>query len=138
MNKFSNWLRNFRTGRRGGDQLSLALFALSFFLFVLSRIVGRTTVAAYLINTVGIAAAIFSIYRIFSRSAPRRERENRWFLDRCSAVKRWFARLSRKFRDRKTHVYLKCSCGAELRVPRGKGKLIVTCPKCRSEIRVTT
>ena len=128
-------------GRRGMDQLSFALFIAYLVLMLLSRILllCRLGVLAVILDVIGFAGVVFGVYRTLSRNIPARDRENAWFLQNSAAVRRFFSRRARHFRDRKTHVYVKCSsCGAELRVPRGKGKLIVTCPKCRSEIRVTT
>jgi len=126
-------------GRRGNDQFTLALFIVYIVSMLLSRIFYRVPVLPLIIDAVGLAAAIFGVYRAFSRDIPRRERENRWFLTKWAAVRRTATRIPRRIRDRKTHVYIRCkTCSAELRVPRGKGKLIVTCPKCRAEIRITT
>ena len=39
------------------------------------------------------------------------------------------------WKERKTKAFLKCpNCGTMLSVPRGKGKIIVTCPKCRARM----
>lgn len=49
-------------------------------------------------------------------------------------IKNWFRLQKRKFSERKTHRFFKCAqCKAALRVPRGKGKIKVRCPKCGAE-----
>ena len=137
--RFSNWARNFMMGRRGTDQFSLALFLGWFVLSVLGAIFSRSTTLGAVFRLLAIACAVYGIYRSLSRNISARDRENAAFLQFWTKAKGWFRGRSRRIRDRKTHVYIKCSgCGAELRVPKGKGKLIVTCPKCRQEIRITT
>ena len=64
----------------------------------------------------------WSIFRMLSRNTYRRYRENRRFL-----------LLIDRFRDRQ-HRYFDCpSCRQSVRVPRGKGKIAITCPKCREK-----
>lgn len=47
-------------------------------------------------------------------------------------------RLAKKmWKERKTSNFLKCpQCGQVLSVPKGKGKLRVTCPKCHAKMEV--
>lgn len=127
-------------GRRGTDQLTIALFVVYLALTVLSRIFLFVSAGVGLtLNFLGVACAVYGIFRVLSRNIPARERENAWFMSWWSKVRRFFSRMTRRIRDRKTYVYVKCpGCKSELRVPRGKGKLIVTCPRCHREIRVTT
>lgn len=120
-------------GRYGNDHLNL-------FIMLVSLIFGVATFFAY-----GIGDLIFSILqlmflalwlmRAFSRNFYRRRAENTVFLriwGRVKAffrpVKGFFARLA----DRK-HRYFKCpKCKSRLRVPRGRGKITITCPRCRN------
>ena len=90
---------------------------------------------------ISIALMIWAVFRVFSRNTAARARENEKFLVFWNQVKKWwngvrqwFAKQKRKWDDRKTHVYFRCpNCKKELRVPKGKGKLEVTCPLCRSK-----
>ena len=46
----------------------------------------------------------------------------------------WFRRGKARWQDRKTHRYFRCpQCRATVRVPRGKGKIRITCPKCKHQ-----
>lgn len=133
------WLQRFMYGRRGGDQLSLALMAVGVLLTLVSSIVSwfaiKTTayVVYVILQVISTAVFVLAVWRMFSRNIPARERENQKFL----GVWRRFAGWIR--RDRRNFVYLKCAdCKASLRVPKGKGTMIVTCPKCGKEMRIKT
>ncbi|MBO5769881.1 MAG: hypothetical protein J6R23_01330, partial [Spirochaetales bacterium] len=91
--------------------------------------------------------AALSVFRMFSRNIAKRRNENEAFLKIFSSKKRKERRLekknaklakkerkARRKEDLKTHVYYKCpECNTELRVPRGKGKIRITCPKCSTQ-----
>lgn len=137
--RFTNWFRNFMMGRRGADQYTIALLVCYLVLTLLGSIFYRVFTLSLILRVLSAACAVWGIFRFFSRNISARDRENAAFLQLWTRCRRWCGSLTRRFRDRKTHVYIKCaSCSAELRVPKGKGKLIVTCPKCKSEIRITT
>ena len=127
-----NRLRQFMYGRYGSDQLNTALIiaavALSFV-----NVFARSLVI-YIIQLVIMA---FAVYRMFSRRIQTRLRENKAFLSVWEKIKLFFVRIKNRFKDRKTHVYMKCpTCKAQLRLPRVKGEHGVKCPKCGAEFRV--
>ncbi|MBO7549531.1 MAG: hypothetical protein J6T77_06135 [Clostridia bacterium] len=127
-----NRLRQFMYGRYGSDQLNTALIiaavALSFV-----NIFARSLVI-YIIQLVIMA---FAVYRMFSRRIQTRLRENKAFLSVWEKIKLFFVRIKNSFKDRKTHVYMKCpTCKAQLRLQRIKGEHGVKCPKCGAEFRV--
>ncbi len=127
-----NRLRQFMYGRYGSDQLNTALIiaavALSFV-----NIFARSLVI-YIIQLVIMA---FAVYRMFSRKIQTRLRENKAFLSVWEKIKLFFVRIKNRFKDRKTHVYMKCpTCKAQLRLQRIKGEHGVKCPKCGAEFRV--
>lgn len=133
------WLQRFMYGRRGGDQLSLALMAVGILLTLVSSIVSwfaiKTTayVVYVILQVISTAVFVLAVWRMFSRNIPARERENQKFLGVWRRFTGWFKR------DRKNFVYLKCAdCKASLRVPKGKGTMIVTCPKCGKEMKIRT
>lgn len=131
-----NWLRNFMMGRYGLDQMTVGLLVGMMVFSLLSSL--TWFLPLYLIS---IALMIWAVFRFFSRNTAARARENEKFLVFWNQVKKWwngvrqwFAKQKRKWDDRKTHVYFRCpNCKKELRVPKGKGKLEVTCPLCRSK-----
>ena len=121
-----NFLRNFMVGRYGPDQLIVALIVLSFVLSIVHGI-SRFTPILY-ISYVILALALF---RMLSRNISRRRAENDKFIRYWWPIRTKIVQVFSNFKDRKTFKYFSCpSCVNTLRVPRGKGKLQVTCPKC--------
>ncbi len=128
-----NWLRNFMMGRYGVDQMNIGVLILSMVCTLIASFTGWLPV-----SLLGLLLLAYGIFRMFSRNAAARARENQGFLKVWNQVKgvwyrikRWFAGKQRQFRDRKTHCYFSCpKCRKKLRVPRGKGKIEICCPIC--------
>ncbi len=120
-----NAIQRFMYGRYGNDQLNLCLIGLYLVVYLLSAF--TRVYALYGVSLVLMAVALF---RLLSRNLTRRREENVRFLQAIAPLVRWF-RLRRTIRRDKEHRYFKCpNCGQQLRVPRGKGKITVTCRGC--------
>ena len=139
MNNFLYRLRNavarFMYGRCGVDQLGWAMLIAEVTLSLLSGFVpSALRTALHLAATV---LWVLLLYRTFSRNIEKRRAENERFL-------RWWIPVRTGFRDArsrradKAHKYVKCSCGAWCRVPRGVGKVELMCPKCGAKTIVKT
>ena len=112
-------------GRYGSDHLNVFLIVLYVFFYLLSVVTGLG-----ILNLPGLAALLFALYRIMSRNLDRRRAENAKFLTMIRPLAQWF-KLRRTIHRDKDHRYFKCpNCGQNLRVPRGKGKIAVTCRSC--------
>lgn len=115
-------------GRNGVDALSWALVVLEVVLSLLSSFIHVRGVSQvlYLVST---ALMFVVLLRIFSRNLARRQAENAkfltWWTPKANAI-----RGARARRADKAHKYVRCSCGAYCRVPRGVGRVELTCPKC--------
>lgn len=116
----------FMQGRYGTDEFSR-------FLLIVAIVVGFLGNFKYLglLSFLGTGIIIYTLYRMFSKSIHVRMAENRkYLLYQNKAITR-FQRLKRRFDDRKTHAYFKCkTCSQTVRVPKGKGKIEIICPKC--------
>ena len=119
----------FFVGRNGLDLLNKIVFAAAVILWIASRFVsgGRGTLLIYLF----LFAAGVAIFRSLSRNIERRQEENR----RLTAWVNRFRGRSETFNNRKEqwmeYKVFKCpSCGMKMRVPRGEGKIRVTCRQC--------
>ena len=120
-----NALQRFMYGRYGNDQFNLSLIGTYLVLYLLFVLTGFAPL--YWLSLVLIA---YSLFRLLSRNPARRRSENARFLSIVNPVLRWL-RLRRTIHRDKEHRYFKCpNCGQQLRVPRGKGKITVTCRGC--------
>ncbi len=118
-------LYRFMMGRYGNDQFNRFLMILAMICFVLSlfRIPG-----VYLI---GLFCLVYVYFRMLSRNTYKRSLENNKYLQCEYKVKRWFSGVKRNMQQRRTHHIYKCpSCRQKIRIPRGKGKIEIRCPKC--------
>jgi len=119
-------LRQFMYGRYGTDQLSLGLLIIGLICGVISMLTGFAPL--YYISFVFYA---FEIYRMLSKDIEKRRAENMKFMQLIWKVKNFFASLKTKAELRKKYKYFKCpACGQKIRIPRGRGKVEVHCPKC--------
>ena len=132
--RLSSALARFMYGRNGADQLGNAMLVLYLVFWLLEVLLARWALAAGILGWVSLLLAVVIIFRIFSRNLPRRRAENQWFL-------RWWLPLkgrlrgARERRQDREHRYFTCkSCGTICRVPAGKGKIEITCPKCGRKI----
>ncbi len=117
-------------GRYGMDDLNRFLFYTWVLLIVLELIIPVRGVKS-LLSTLGLLVVIFELFRMLSRNIAKRYQENLKFLDMTAGLRKTLRINRRKFDDRKTYRYFRCpGCGQEVRVPKGKGHIRITCPKC--------
>lgn len=129
-----NWLRKVMIGRYGIDQLSLVLLILSILFSILSNLTHLNVF--YLLSIVLLAVYT---YRTFSKQISKRYEENRVFLKLCHPIQKQYRLILKQLKEAKTHCYYKCpSCRQTLRVPRGRGKICITCPKCSHKLHKKT
>jgi len=120
------YLRKFMLGRYGPDQLGIALIILSFALSLFYAIFAYLPLLLLSYTSFGLV-----IFRILSRNIYRRRMENDRFIRYWWPIRTKTLRFVANIKQRRTHKLFKCKkCKKTLRVPRGKGKLQVTCPKC--------
>ena len=113
------------SGRYGNDQLNMALLVLYLALYLVYFLTGFDP-----LYWISFAVILFALFRLLSRNPARRRAENAKFLKVAGPAIQWF-RLRRTIPRDKEHCYFKCpNCGQQLRVPRGKGKITVTCRSC--------
>ena len=125
-----NWLYRFMYGRHGPDQLTFFILIVSMAIQFCSAVFRLPLLS--LLSTLLLAVCV---WRIFSKNNEKRSRENAFFMRFWGKVPAFFRSLSTALREGKTHRFFKCpGCGARLRVPRGKGKIMITCPNCKKEL----
>ena len=132
MNKFVYKMINFLQGRYGIDELYKFLFIIFWIIAILSIVIRNPII--YLLE---ILICIFMLYRVLSRNIYKRQSENAKFLKIKNNVKVKINLQTRKWKDRKTHIYRKCpNCKVEIRLPKKKGNHVCTCPSCNKDFNV--
>ena len=120
-----NAIQKFMYGRYGNDPLNLFLMGL-YLLFYLVSLFTRLG----LFYLAGLAPLAWALFRLLSHNTERRRAENARFLHAVNPLLSWL-RLRRTIHRDKEHFYFKCpNCGQQLRVPRGRGNIPVTCRSC--------
>ncbi len=124
-----NFFRKLMYGRYGVDQLSIAIIILSFAISIISSIADF-----YPLSLLSFILIIVAYVRIFSKNISKRYGENIKFLKLWNPIKAKAQVRINRMKYMKTHKYFSCpNCKQSLRVPRGQGKITVTCPKCKTE-----
>ena len=129
-----NFLRQFMIGRYGPDHLGVAMILLS-----LALSMTHTFTRILVILYISYIIAGLALFRMLSRNIIKRRAENDKFIRYWWPVKTksklWIANI----KQRKTHKFFRCpSCRNTLRVPKKKGKIQVTCPKCGERFNAKT
>ena len=128
----------FMAGRNGMDHLAKFMFYFSFALLIVSTILiavsGSKAVAATILEYLAFAILILGYARAFSRKLDKRRSENLRYLKIVYPIRNWFASKKNRLAMRKNYRLFTCpTCKTTLRVPKGKGKINLTCPKCQTK-----
>jgi len=118
MNKIKQWLRRFMAGRYGTDKLSMVILVGGVIVSLAAMFIPSPRVTLVL-TLVSYGLMFWALFRCFSRNTYKRYQENRKFLMLLDRIK-----------DRQ-HKHFNCPrCRQPVRVPRGKGRIAISCPKC--------
>lgn len=126
--KFKYALMRFMQGRYGADALGrfLVWVALAFY------ILGLFIPYAWFLSYLGLAALIYTVFRMFSRNTAKRAAENAWFWNKTAKLRTSFSQAKVRFKNRKEYKYFRCpKCHAWLKLRRGAGEGTLTCGKCK-------
>ena len=121
--------QRFMAGRYGVDELSKFLNIVLLVLLVMSIFI-----RSGILYLLALGILIYSYFRMFSRNISKRYEENQKFVNfRYRNVVKW-NNFKKRFAQRKEYRFYHCpQCKQTVRVPRGRGKICITCPKCRHE-----
>lgn len=126
LQKMREGLRRFMTGRRGADELSMALLILGLVLSLLSSV---TRIGLFYL--MGLAAYVLSMYRMLSRNVQKRYAENAKFVGLWGKWTGEAKQFVNRVKNTRKYRYFKCpECGSRLRLPRKVGEVTVTCGNC--------
>jgi len=122
------------SGRYGMDQFN------SFLLFVTVIL----ALASWVFNMEKLLHAsyvplLFCLIRILSKDIPRRRMENEKIMALVKDIRLWGIGKKQRMLDMKTHKYFSCpGCRTTVRVPKGKGRVVITCPICHTNFEKDT
>ena len=126
--KMMEWLR----GRQGPDDLAVFCTNLAIVIVVIN-LFARVS----LLGWIALALIAYSMFRIQSKNLGSRARENEAFLKALGPARPWVQNPRAAWAELRTYKHVKCrSCRQRVRVPRGKGRLRVTCPRCKTKFEV--
>ncbi len=121
-------LQRFMWGRYGTDRFNQFLMFSAIVCLLLSFVGGGIF---YLLAT---AVMVYAYFRMFSRNVSKRSLENQWYLKREMKVRSFFIKKKKELGQRKNYHIYKCpNCRQKIRVPKGKGRIAITCRKCGNE-----
>lgn len=126
---FRQKFERFMQGRNGMDDLAQAVNVVALVLLVLS-IFTRLSI----LSTIAFILLIYMYFRVFSKNTPKRYAENQKYRNfRYDLTIKW-NKKKQEWKQRKTHRFFRCpKCKQKVRVPKGRGKICITCPKCKTE-----
>lgn len=118
----------FMYGRYGMDTFGRFLLVSALISYFLSMFVAQRPL--YLLALILLC---YSYFRIFSKDIYKRSSENQLFLKKTAGVRRAWSSRKYQFQQRRAfHIYKCPTCRQKIRIPRGKGRIEIRCPKCNS------
>lgn len=124
----------FMQGRYGVDQFSKFTIGVAFAGIILSLFTKRGSTLGTVLDLVGLLAIVYTYFRIFSRNIQKRYSENQKYLSMTSKLRLRVGKEKKLMAQRKTHHIYTCpGCSQKIRVPKGKGKIEIECPKCHEK-----
>jgi putative Zn-finger domain protein len=127
-NNWKNKMMQFMQGRYGADQMGQMLSAVSM-VFLIISLFSRNQ-GWFLLALIGI---VYNYFRMFSKNISKRYAENQKYLTMTAGIRRKLASWKSQLAQRKIyHIYRCPGCKQKIRVPRGRGKIEIRCPKCNT------
>lgn len=119
-----------RYGAYGADRLTRFLLIVWLVLFVVLSFVRIPA-----LRLLPFAILVYMYFRLMSRNIPARYKENETYLRMTAAVRTRLNGLRRRqvTGDGAYHIYTCPNCAQKIRIPRGKGRIMVHCPRCSNE-----
>ena len=123
----------FMQGRYGIDQLNSFLMIVCVICFIVNMFIG-----SIVLTFIAYGTSLFVIFRMFSKNIYARNRENDKYLNFFSPLSRWL-KLKLMSKQDPSNKYFSCpKCKQMVRVPKGHGTVVVTCPNCQNKFEKRT
>ena len=124
-----NWLQRVMAGRYGVDEYSRFLNIVALVSLGLSILFNNGLSVFFWL--LAIISLVWTYFRMFSRNTYKRRAENNAYLTIRYNMTRKLSGLKQRMQQKRYYRFYKCpKCGITTRVPKGKGKIRITCPKC--------
>ena len=121
----------FMQGRYGTDDFYKFLFWVA-----LIGIVINWFFKSQLLSFVVTLILVYAMYRVLSKNHSARYAENQRYLQATAKIRYWFDQQKKLMEERKYHHIYTCpTCRQKIRTPKGKGKIMIRCPKCHHEFQ---
>ena len=122
-------------GRNGVDQFSRFTMGVALVSIVLTIFTGTRSTLGTFLDLFGMAAIVYTYFRIFSKNISKRWQENQKYLQAMDKLRARFQKEKRMMSQRKDyHIYSCPGCGQKIRIPRGGFKKVeIECPKCHTK-----
>ena len=121
--------QRFMMGRYGMDAFSKFLMIVWIILWGIDIFVNSV-----ILSLLSLGLLFYMYYRMFSRNIQKRYQENVKYLNIKNQIVSKFRSEKSLMNQRKTHHIYKCpTCKQKIRIPKGKGRICITCPKCKTE-----
>lgn len=125
----------FMQGRYGVDSLSNFLIWTGVILALLAMLLPYR-----ILVIVSWVMIIYAYIRILSKNINKRYAQNQKFLDKTWGIRNTFAKIKYRIKYGKQNgspyrIYRCRKCGQKIRIPKGKGKIMITCPKCKNQFK---
>lgn len=126
-------MQRFMMGRNGLDDLARHLYFIGWIFIILNIFLNNGV-----FYTLSLIFLGYAMFRMFSKNIAMRQKENSTYVNLIAKPRRHFLQWQRRWKERKTHCFFRCQCGTMLRVPKGKGEVIITCPHCHRQMTKRT
>lgn len=132
---FRQKVLQFMQGRYGVDQLSNCLIWTGIFIALITMFLRFR-----FLLVLSWICIIYAYVRIFSKNIQKRYAQNEKFLNATFGIRTAFAKIKYRIKYGKQtaepyHIYKCRKCGQKIRIPKGKGKIMITCPKCKYQFK---
>ena len=124
----------FMQGRDGVDAFARFTMGVALVAIIISIFFPGGNRIGALFDTIGLLVLLYTYYRMLSRDIQKRYAENEKYLAATAKFRQRFNREKNMMNQRKTHHIYSCpGCGQKIRIPKGKGKIEIECPKCHTK-----
>lgn len=121
--------QRFMIGRYGTDAFGKFLLTVVVVMWIVSLVFNSNT-----LYFLALLLMVYAYFRMFSRNTTKRYQENLKYLNIKNKLIARFKSEKSQMEQRKTHHIYRCpTCKQKIRIPKGKGRICITCPKCKTE-----